>query len=55
MDSDRVDSSRLLGHGQVTDSYLLALAIAHQGQLATFDRRLVVDGVRGGRQALQLI
>ena len=55
MDGDRVDSGRLLAHGQVTDSYLLALAIAHQGRLATFDRRLVVDAVRGGRAALQLI
>ena len=55
MDGDRVDSGRLLAHGQVTDSYLLALAIAHQGRLATFDRRLVVDAVRGGRQALLVI
>ena len=55
MDPDLVDSGRLLVHGQVTDSYLLALAMAHQGLLATFDRRLVVDAVRGGRQALQLI
>lgn len=55
VDADRVDSARLLAHGQVTDSYLLALAIAHQGKLATFDRRVVVDAVRGGRQALQLI
>lgn len=55
MDAERVDSGRLLAHGQVTDSYLLALACANQGQLATFDRRLVIDAVRGGRQALQLI
>lgn len=55
MDGGRVDSGRLLAHGQVTDSYLLALACANQGQLATFDRRLVVDAVRGGRQALQVI
>ena len=55
MDADRVDSGRLLAHGQVTDSYLLALAMAHQGRLATFDRRLVVDAVRGGRAALLVI
>ena len=55
MDADRVDSGRLLAQGPVTDSYLLALAMAHQGRLATFDRRLVVDAVRGGRQALPLI
>ncbi len=30
----------VLGHRQVTDAYLLALAEHHQGTLATFDRRL---------------
>jgi hypothetical protein len=48
----RIDSTRLLHPAQVTDSYLLALALAHGGQLATFDRRLVVDAVQGGAQAL---
>jgi len=48
----RIDTTRLLHSGQVTDSYLLALAQAHDGQLATFDRRLIVDAVRGGAQAL---
>jgi uncharacterized protein len=40
---------------QVTDTYLLALASAHGGQLVTFDRRLVVDAVSGGAQHLKLI
>ena len=31
----------LVGHRQVTDAYLLALAIHHQGKLATFDRALL--------------
>ncbi len=48
MDGEHVDADRLLTHGQVTDSYLLALARAQRGQLASFDRRLVVDAVRGG-------
>ena len=51
----QIDSSRLLGFSQITDSYLLALARVHGGQLATFDNRLVVDAVRGGRAALHLI
>jgi len=55
MDPALLDADRLLGHGQITDSYLLALAVAHGGQLASFDRRLVPDAVRGGRQALVLI
>lgn len=54
-DNERFDLSRLLSSGQVTDSYLLALACAHGGQLASFDRRLVTDAVRGGSQGLHLI
>ena len=30
----------LLGHRQLTDAYLLALAVRHEGVLATFDRGL---------------
>ena len=55
LDTERVDAARLLGSGQVTDSYLLALACAHGGQLASFDRRLVVDAVRGGAHGLHLL
>ena len=55
LDGNHIDTSRLLGCSQITDSYLLALANAHGGQLATFDNRLVVDAVAGGRAALQLI
>lgn len=51
----KLDSTRLLSSAQVTDSYLLALACAHNGQLATFDRRLVVDAVHGGAQRVHLI
>jgi uncharacterized protein len=54
-DSQKLNTARLLNSGQVTDSYLLALACAHGGQLATFDRRLVTDAVRGGAQVLHLI
>lgn len=55
VDSEQVDAARLLSSGQVTDSYLLALACVHGGQLVTFDRRLVTAAVRGGAEALQLI
>jgi toxin-antitoxin system PIN domain toxin len=54
-DSHRIDCTRLLDSGQVTDTYLLALACAHGGQLATFDRRLVADAVISGSSALHLI
>lgn len=55
MDVEHLDAARLLNSSQVTDSYLLALACAHDGELATFDRRLVKDAVRGGENALHLI
>jgi toxin-antitoxin system PIN domain toxin len=55
LDAKRVDGSRLLDSAQVTDSYLLALARAHGGQLATFDQRLVTDAVVNGAKALHLI
>lgn len=53
--SPDVDPSRLLRSSQVTDTYLLALAARKGGQLATFDRRLIVDAVRDGRKSLHLI
>ena len=55
MDARYIDPSRLLSSAQVTDSYLLALACAHDGQLATFDRKLVVNAVSGGSRALCLV
>lgn len=55
MDDKQVDGARLLDSAQVTDTYLLALAAAHGGKLATFDRQLVTDAVPNGRQFLCLI
>jgi len=55
LDSRRIEAARLLDSAQVTDSYLLALASAHGGRLATFDRRLVTDAVINGAQALHRI
>lgn len=55
LDAERVDATRLLSSAQVTDTYLLALACAHDGQLASLDRRLVKDAVRGGARRLHLI
>lgn len=55
LDSTRFETARLLTSGQVADSYLLGLARVHAGQLATFDRRLVADGVRDGVKHIHLI
>jgi toxin-antitoxin system PIN domain toxin len=42
--ADRIHSS-----GQITDLYLLALAVAQQGRLVTFDRRIPLSGVPNAR------
>lgn len=55
LDEGKVDTTRLLNSAQTTDSYLLALAKAHGGRLATFDRRLAVMAVHGGADSLYLI
>jgi toxin-antitoxin system PIN domain toxin len=54
-DRKRIHTERLLDSAQVTDSYLLALASAHAGKLATFDRRLMIDAVVHGSKALHVI
>jgi len=36
--SDLVDETKLLGHRQITDAHLLAVALRHGGRLATLDR-----------------
>jgi toxin-antitoxin system PIN domain toxin len=41
-----------VGTNHVTDTYLLGLAVHHQGRLITFDRRIPVTAVRGGDKAL---
>ncbi len=53
--SEGVDPSRILTSAQVTDTYLLALARSKHGRLATFDRKLSVAAVRGGKASLHLI
>ena len=55
LDSAIVDATRLLDSSQITDTYLLALAVKHGGKLATFDKRLVADAVKGGKAALHVI
>lgn len=55
MDSSLVDARLLSHHARVTDSYLLALARAHQGRLATLDRKLAADDVVDGRSHLEVL
>ncbi len=53
--NDLLDLTQITTPGQVTDSYLLALAVSKGGKLATFDRRLSTKAVRGGRAGLLVI
>ena len=55
LERQHVNTARLLDSTHVTDSYLLALARAHNGQLASFDQRMVTDAVIDGTRALHLI
>jgi predicted nucleic acid-binding protein len=41
----------MLGPRQITDSYLLALAVAHGGRFVSFDQRIRVDLVPDASQA----
>ena len=45
----------LSSHSRVTDSYLLALAHAKGGRLATMDQKLATEVVPGGQKALEII
>ena len=49
LDERIFDRSRIHGARQVTDAYLLALAVAHAGRLVTFDRTIALAAVVGAR------
>lgn len=53
--STHIDPAQLTTSAQVTDSYLLALAHANGGKLATLDGRLTTKAVPGGKAALAFI
>jgi uncharacterized protein len=55
VDRSHFDPERLLSPRQITDSYLLALAAANGGKLATLDRRLIVDATPAAEDHLLLI
>ena len=41
---------RLSGHGQLTDAYLLALAVSHDARLVTLDTRIYLTAVHGANE-----
>ena len=46
LDAQVADPARIHGPRQLTDLYLLALAVRHGGQFVTFDSSVSVDAVR---------
>ena len=51
MDDGLFDWSRIHGHAQLTDIYLLGLAVRRKGVLVTFDRRIPIAAVKGASKA----
>ena len=47
LDDVQVDFTRVQGHNQITDLYLLALATHRGGCLASFDQGITLSSVRG--------
>ena len=54
LDERLIDRNHVLGPKQLTDIYLLALAVKHGGRLVTFDRAIPIAAVRGA-QARHLV
>jgi toxin-antitoxin system PIN domain toxin len=50
LDADRFDATALMGPSQITDSYLLALAVNRDAVLVTLDTRLMLSTVTGAAQ-----
>jgi len=49
LDADSLQWQHLLGHRQITDSYLLGLAVRHQCRFVSFDARINLRAVPGAR------
>lgn len=47
LDRNRFDPSHPGGHREVTDTYLLGLAVKRDGALVTFDRNVQLEAVVG--------
>ena len=53
LDAKVADSARIHGPRQLTDIYLLALAVRHNGQFVTFDTSVPVDAIgKAGKKHL---
>ena len=54
-DALHINGANLLTAGQITDTYLLALAVKRKASLATLDRRLTALAVLRGGESLHVI
>jgi uncharacterized protein len=52
---DILEPDVIISHSQITDIYLAGLAVKKGGKLATFDRRIPVNAVKGGAGVLEII
>ncbi len=50
-----LDWDHILGHRQITDAYLLALAVHRGGRFVTFDRNVPLNAVRGADETHRLV
>ena len=50
LDARVADSARIHGPRQLTDIYLLALAVRYGGRFVTFDASVSLDAVRGAEK-----
>lgn len=55
LDPNVVDATRIHGPRQLTDIYLLALAVEHDGKLVTFDSAIPLAAVRNATKQNLLI
>jgi toxin-antitoxin system PIN domain toxin len=50
LDDKMIDATRVHGHNQVTDVYLLALAVSRGGRLVTLDQAIPIAAVKGAQK-----
>ncbi len=55
LDPGTVDSARIHGSRQLTDVYLVALAVRHEGRFVTFDAGIPLGAVRGADKRRLLV
>ena len=55
LDAAVADSSRIHGPRQLTDLYLLALAVRHRGRFVTFDASIAIEAIKNAGKAHLLV